>query len=68
MRVHTFVGKLSMEGLSRMDEQINSWLETNQVTPALITQTSGLDHHRETASQEPVLITSIWYEPDGTGQ
>ena len=65
MRVHTFVGKLSMEGLGRMDEQINVWLETNGITPAIVTQTVGTDHHRETSSQEPVLITSLWYEPPG---
>lgn len=63
MRVRTFVGKVSVEGLRLMDDQINQWMEQNAIEPQRITQTFGKDSHHDTASMEPVVITSIWYEP-----
>jgi hypothetical protein len=61
MRVQTFVGKMSMEGLRQMDQTINRWLETHEVEPKFVSQCFGMDNHRETTSSEPVVITSIWY-------
>ena len=61
MRVKTFIGKVSVEGLRQMDEHINHWLEEQNVQPQFITQTYGIHQHHDTSSQEPVVISSIWY-------
>jgi len=61
MRVQTFIGKISIEGLRLMDAHINDWMAANKIEPKKITQCYGLDEHRETMSSEPVVVTSIWY-------
>jgi len=61
MRVQTFVGKVSIEGLRQMDDQINQWIEAHNVEPRFTNQTFGCEHHREVLCEEPVVITSIWY-------
>jgi hypothetical protein len=61
MRVHTVVGKVSSEGLRKMDEVINAWLERESVQPTLVTQTFGSEVHHDVTANEPVVITSIWY-------
>ena len=61
MRVQTFIGKSSTEGLHQMDEHINHWLETHDIEPKLVTQSYGCGNHHEVSSQEPVIVTSIWY-------
>lgn len=63
MRVQTFVGKVSMEGLQHMDRTINEWLASRQPEILHITQTFGQERHREVSNEEPVVITSVWYEP-----
>ncbi len=61
MRVQTFLGKVTMEGLKQMDDTINHWMEVHQIEPKMVSQCFCVDHHRETMSQEPVVVTSIWY-------
>ncbi|MBI5095152.1 MAG: hypothetical protein HZB26_22290 [Candidatus Hydrogenedentes bacterium] len=61
MRVQTFIGKVTVEALRQMDEHINQWLEAHHVTPARVTQTFGYERHYDGGSQEPVVITSVWY-------
>ena len=61
MRVQTFLGKVSMDSLRQMDEHINHWLETHNVEPKLVLQSFGQEKHREAGSNEPVIVTSIWY-------
>jgi len=61
MRVQTFVGKVSIESLRQLDEHINHWLETHEVEPKHVSQTFGYGAHREASTQEPVIITTIWY-------
>lgn len=67
MKVHTFVGKISIEGLQQMDDLINAWLERNGVTPIQIKQSLGMERHHGGASEEPVLVISVWYEPEDEG-
>jgi len=50
-----------MEGLRQMDETINHWMEVHRVEPKIVSQCFCMDHHRETMSTEPVVVTSIWY-------
>lgn len=61
MRVQTFMGKVSVEGLRQMDEQINEWLDSHQVEPRFIQQCYGDERHHEVTSQEPVVIITVWY-------
>lgn len=61
MRVQTFLGKVSIDALHQMDEHISHWLESNEIEPQKVTQAFGYERTREGGSQEPVIITSIWY-------
>lgn len=62
MQIQTFIGKVSIEGLHQMDSHINDWLQRNKVTPIHIQQCFGADIHHDGRHQEPIVITSIWYE------
>ena len=59
MKVQTFIGKISNQGVQQMDEQINAWMHRNDVTVAFITQTVGSPLASE---NEQVIITSVWYK------
>ncbi|MCP4639123.1 MAG: hypothetical protein GY851_01750 [bacterium] len=61
MHVRTFVGKVSVEALRQMDDQINKWLDAEKAEARHISQTFGYELHREAANNEPVIVTSIWY-------
>ncbi len=63
MKVQTFLGKVSIDGLHQMDSQINKWMERNQVTPIQIKQSFGSDLHHDGRRQEPIVVISVWYEP-----
>ena len=62
MRVQTFMGKLSVDALRQMDEQINDWLDKHKVQPRFVTQAFGNERHCQPPEFEPVLVTSVWYE------
>ena len=62
MKVHTFVSKVSVEALRQTDDVINDWLAQHQVAPRFIVQTVGCEGERHGHGQDPVLITSVWYE------
>ncbi len=61
MQSHTFVGKVSAESLSLMDEHVNEWLTRNEVEPKQINQLFGYErpHHHDV--EEPVVITTVWF-------
>lgn len=62
MRVKTFVAKLSVESVHDMDSTISKWLERHKVTPTMVTQTIGDEKGHDGRPNEPVLVTSVWYE------
>lgn len=62
MKVHTFVSKVSVEALRQTDTVINDWLEHHNATPRFIVQTVGSEGERQGHGQDPVLITSVWYD------
>jgi len=62
MKVQTFMGKASSEGLHQMDAHINEWLTKHQVTLVHICQSFGLNRHHDGRTDEPVVIISVWYE------
>lgn len=61
MRSQTFVGKVGIEPLRLMDDQINSWMERNQVEPKLVNQVFGYERQHHHGDEEPVIVTTIWY-------
>ncbi len=62
VKVQTFIGKVSIEGLHQMDQHINEWFRRTKVTPIHVSQSFGADRHHDGRSQEPIIVTSIWYE------
>ena len=62
MKVQTFMGKVSIEGLHQMDTHINEWLKRNGVTPLHIQQCFGTNIHHDGRAAEPIVVTSLWYE------
>jgi hypothetical protein len=61
MRVQTFIGKVTMDGLNLMDEHINKWLEEHNVEPKLVKQSFGYERPQLQGQQEPVIIVTVWY-------
>jgi hypothetical protein len=59
MKVQTFIGKISNQGVQQMDEQINAWLNRNGIKTEFVSQTVGSPLASE---NEQVIITSIWYK------
>lgn len=64
LRVQTFMGKVSVDALQQMDTHINKWLADHPVSVKTITQSYGYERPREGAAQEPVIVTSVWYEEE----
>ncbi len=62
MKVQTFLGKVSIDGLHQMDDHINGWLKRNNITPVQVKQSFGNDRHHDGRNAEPIVIITIWYE------
>lgn len=59
IRIRTFHGRLSDEGLAFMDDKINEWLDGHpEVEIKNVTSTVGL---YEGKIKEPALILNVWY-------
>jgi hypothetical protein len=61
VKMHTFMGKATLEGVQHMDRQINEFLKIHRVKPLYVTQCFGTERHHG-AGEESVIITSVWYE------
>lgn len=61
IRMHSFLGKVNIEGLHMMDDHVNEWLKRHQVTPIHIKQSFGSERHHG-AEAEPILVITVWYE------
>ena len=64
MKVRTFMGKVSMEGLDQMDIQVNRWMDKNNIEPIHIRQCFGSDQHHDGRNMEPIIIMSVFYEDE----
>jgi hypothetical protein len=62
MQVRTFLGKVNVEGLRLMDEQINYWIREQGITVNRVTQVMGTEQFSDAGHVEPVVVTSIWYD------
>lgn len=59
VRVRTFHGKLSEQGMDYMDTQINEWLDAHpDVEVKFVTSTVG---QFEGKIREPALVLNVWY-------
>jgi hypothetical protein len=59
MRMRSFHGRLSEQGLEYMDNSINEWLDAHpEIEVKFVTSTVGLF---EGKIKEPALILNIWY-------
>ena len=59
VRVRTFHGKLSEQGMDYMDNQINEWLDSNpDIEVKFVTSTVG---QFEGKIREPALVLNVWY-------
>ncbi len=59
VRVRTFHGKLSEQGMDFMDNQINEWLDANpDIEIKFVTSAIG---QFEGKIREPALVLNIWY-------
>jgi hypothetical protein len=61
MKVQTFRAKVGSESLQQLDQHLNQWLDENGVTPQFIKQCFGYEFHRQSGTQEPVLLITVWY-------
>lgn len=59
VRIRTFHGKLSQQGLEYLDNQVNEWLDAHpEVEVKSVTSTVGTF---EGKMREPALILNLWY-------
>jgi len=59
IRVRTFHGRLSEEGMAYMDEKINEWLDNHpEIEVKFVTTNIGTF---EGKIREPALVVNIWY-------
>ena len=62
MKVQSFLGKVTIEGLHQMDHHINEWLKRRRVTPLHIKQSFGSEKFHDGRNQEPIVVITVWYE------
>ncbi|HEY8666687.1 MAG TPA: hypothetical protein VIL86_08490 [Tepidisphaeraceae bacterium] len=59
VRVRSFHGKLSDQGLGYLDDAVNDWLDRHpEVEVKFVTSTTGVF---EGKMREPALILNLWY-------
>jgi len=63
MKVQTFMGKVSIEGLHQMDAHLNEWMQRQNLTPLPIHQCFGTNNHHDSRAAETIVVTSVWYQP-----
>ncbi len=64
MRVQSFLGKVSIDGLNQLDTHINEWLKRRKVTPTHVTQSFGQDKPHDGRNAEPIIVVTVWYEAE----
>ncbi len=62
MKVQSFIGKVSIAGLTQMDTQINDWLKRSKAKVVHIGQSFGNDIHHDGRGNEPIIVVTVWYE------
>jgi hypothetical protein len=59
IRVRTFHGRLSEEGMGFLDEKVNEWVDQHpEIDIKLVTTTIGTF---EGKIREPALVVNVWY-------
>ena len=63
LKVQSFMGKVTHDGLHHMDDHINTWLKSHKVKPLEIKQSFGVERLRGDV-EEPVVIITLWFEAE----
>ncbi len=61
MKVRTFMSKSNLDGIGQCDEQINSWIEREEVEVLFVKQSCGFERHHG-QNDDPIVVTSVWYK------
>ena len=64
IKMQSFLGKVTIEGLHQMDIHINEWLARKGITPVYVKQSFGSDLHHDGRRQEPTIVITVWYEAE----
>ncbi len=64
MKVQSFMGKVTNEGLHQMDQHVNTWLKRHQVKPVHVKQSFGSERFHDGRNQESIIVITLWYEED----
>ncbi|MCX8064437.1 MAG: hypothetical protein N3G21_04615 [Candidatus Hydrogenedentes bacterium] len=62
MRVQSFMGKASLEGLHQMDNLINEWIKRTKPKIIQITQSPCTVVKHDGRDQETIIVVTILYE------
>lgn len=62
MRVQSFIGKASVEGLHQMDNLINEWIKRTKPRIIQITQSPCTVIKHDGRDQETIIVVTILYE------
>lgn len=62
MRVQSFIGKASVEGLHQMDNLINEWIKRTRPRIIQITQSPCTVIKHDGRDQETIIVVTILYE------
>ncbi len=62
MRVHSFVGKASVNGLQQMDSLINDWIKRTRPKILSMTQCPCLTTTHGDKDEETIIVVTILYE------
>lgn len=64
MKVRTFYGGATREGIKYFDEHINEWIEQNNVKVLRTNVTFGDAKVGMSGAAEPCILGMVWYETE----
>ncbi len=62
MRVQSFIGKASVEGLHQLDHLINDWIKRTRLKILQITQCPCSTTRHDGRDQETIIIVTVLYQ------
>ena len=64
LKVRTFYGNATREGMKYFDEHINSWIMENKADIRMTNLTFGDAKVGMSGSKEPCLLAMVWYDTE----
>ncbi len=62
MRVQSFIGKASLDGIHQMDNLINEWIKRTRPKIIQISQCPCTTSRQDGRDQETIIVVTILYE------